>query len=46
MGIGGRAGWGGVFKPFNFVEQKGFLKSLIECVWGNGGCGRGLMVLQ
>jgi hypothetical protein len=27
--------------PFNYVEQNGYLKILIECVLGNGGRERG-----
>ena len=31
-----------IFGCFNYVEQNGYLKILIECVWGNGGCGKGV----
>ena len=31
---------------FNYVEQNGYLKILIRCVWGKGGLGGGLIALQ
>ena len=42
-----RAVWGKVVtfnnripRPFNYVEQNGYLKILIECAWGKGKRGR------
>ena len=29
-----------VSEPFNYVEQNGYLKILIGCVWGKGGHGK------
>ena len=31
-----------ISRPFNYIEQNGYLKILIGCVWGNGGRGRGV----
>ena len=43
VGVGG--GGGIILKdltlgPFNYVEQKGYVKILIGCVWGNVGRGK------
>jgi hypothetical protein len=35
-----------VSRTFNYVEQNGYLKILIGCVWGNSGLERWLVALQ
>ena len=30
-----------IYGPFNYVERNDYFKILIECVWGNDGCGGG-----
>ena len=33
------------YLEINYAEQNGYLKTLIGCAWGNGGCERGLVAL-